>query len=402
MNIIHTDPIGHEYVRLALHIERHFEGFVDAYYGPPEIKAQVEAEGTRDVAELRSKVAALADAIAQARMDDQRRDYLGRQVTAMATVLRRLAGEELSLAEEVQGCFDILPERIDESEFEAVLREIDTLLPGTGDLPTRLADWRRRLELPKERIMPVLQLALGEARRRTAVLFDLPPGESVGLQLVSDKPWGGYNWYLGEYRSRVEVNTDQPVRANHALSLMAHEGYPGHHTEHAIKEQRWYRRAGRLEYGIQLLIAPESLVAEAIATTAFDVIFPDQEELTGWLNEAFYPAAAIQADAWQHLRLGRALEKLVVVGGNATFLLHADWRPEAEVLDYLRHYGLRTEQEARRSLRFISDPRFRTYIFNYFYGRRLLKRAGDKENLLDVFRWAVNEPVTPSAIAARA
>lgn len=399
--LLDSDPIGRDYVRLALRIERHFEGFVDSYYGPPEVKAQVEAEGTRDVAALRREAAALAEAITKTEMDDRRRGYLNRQVRAMDTVLRRLAGEEMSLAEEAQGCFNITPERIDESEFEAALREIETLLPGPGDLPTRLADWRRQFELSQERSLPVLHVALAETRRRTARLFDLPEGEAVDLQLVTDKPWGGYNWYLGNYRSRVDVNTDLPVRADRTLDLVAHEAYPGHHTEHVIKEQRWYRQAGRLEHSIQLLIAPESFVAEAIATTAFDVIFPDQAELAGWLADVFYPAAAIHVDVRQQLRLGDALEKLAGVSGNAAFLLHEDRRPEADVLDYLRHYDLLTDQEARQRLRFISDPLCRTYIFNYFYGRHLLKQAGEAGSLLDVFRWAVSEPVTPSAIAAR-
>ena len=395
------DPIGREYVRLALHVEHHFEGFVDAYFGPPEIKAQVEAEGRRTVLELRREVDGLNGAIAHAAMDATRRDYLTRQGRSMATVLRRLSGEEMSLAEEVQGCFDITPERVNETEFEAARREIDTLLPGTGDLPARLADWRRQFELPKERILPVVHMALAEARRRTAALFDLPQGEAVEVQWVTDKPWSGYNWYLGDSRSRIEVNVDLPVRADAVLGLMAHEAYPGHHTEHAIKEQRWYRQAGRLEHSIQLLVAPESFVAEAIATTAFDVIFPDREELAGWLAGVFYPAAAIQVDVEQQRRLDDALEHLAGVNGNAAFLLHEDRRPENEVLDYLRYYGLRTEAEARRSLRFISNPQFRTYTFNYFYGRHLLKQALEAGNKLDVFRWVVSEPATPSAIAAR-
>jgi len=395
------EPIGRDYLRLALRIERHFEGFVDAYYGPAELKAQVEAEGTRPITDLRRDAAALCDAIAQAEMDAARRDYLTRQVTAMQTVLRRLAGEEMSLAEEVRGCFDVVPRRTDESEFEAGQRELDTLLPGAGDLMTRLADWRKQFDLPAERILPVMQIAIGEARRRTAALFDLPEGESVDVQLVANQPWGGYNWYLGNFRSRIDVNTDLPVRANNALGLMAHETYPGHHTEHALKEKRLFRDDGRLEHSVHLLVAPESFVAEAIATTALDVIFPDRNELAAWLSDVLYPAARLHGDAQQQLRIGDALEKLAGVGGNAAFLLHEDRRPEAEVLDYYKRFGLRTEREARQGLRFISAPQFRVYIFTYFYGRTMLKRAFETSGMLAVFRWVVSEPATPSAIAAR-
>ena len=221
------------------------------------------------------------------------------------------------------------------------------------------------------------------------------------MQLVSDKPWSGFNWYEGNGRSRIDVNTDLPVRADFVLNLMAHEAYPGHHTENAVKEQGLYRGLGRLEHCVVLLNAPECLVGEAIATVAQDVIFPDRYELESWLRDALYAAAGIQVDVALQLRLVDAFEKLDGVAGNAAFLLHADRRPDEEVLAYLRRYGLRTEQEARQFLRFLSSPLSRGYIFNYSHGRRLLKRAFAVGGMREVFLWAVTEPVTPSGIAAR-
>ena len=229
----------------------------------------------------------------------------------------------------------------------------------------------------------------------------MPADESVELRLVSDRPWSGYNWYLGQSRSRIEVNTDLPVRADHVVHLMAHEAYPGHHTEQASKEERWYRRAGRLEHSILLLLAPECVISEGLATVAEEVIFPDQDELAAWLRHVLYPAAGIQADVDLQLRLARAAEKLDGVSGNAAFLLHEDGRPEDEVLAYIRRYSLRTDKEARQTLRFIGNPLFRSYIFNYSCGRRLLKQAGTTSSLRDVFRWVIREPVTPTAIVAR-
>ncbi len=394
------EPLGEEYVRLALRIERHVEGFVDSYYGPAELKAQVANEAPREIAALLDDAARLRVLIEATPMDDSRKDYLTRQVRAMHTVLRRLSGEEVSLSAEVQGCFDITPRRVPESEFEVGLRELDALLPGQGDIAARRAQWNRQFELPQERVFPVIETALAEVRRRTRAMLELPAGESVKVQLVSDQPWGGYNWYFGHSRSRVDVNTDLPVRADAAMGLMAHEGYPGHHTEHAIKEQHWYRQAGRLEHSILLLLAPESFIAEAIATVAEDVVFPDRAERAEWLRTVLYPKAGIHADVDLQMRLEQASEKLDGLGGNAAFLLHEDHRPAEEVLEYIRHYGLRTEKEAQQHLRFLSNPLFRAYVFNYADGCRLLKKAFDSGGTRDVFRWAVSEPVTPSAILA--
>ncbi len=390
-----------EYVRLAWRIERHAEGFVDGYYGPEELKAQSADEAPREIPALLDDVARLNGLLEAAVMDDTRRDYLTRQVRAVHTVLRRLGGEELSLQEEAQGCFDSIPQRVPESEFEAGLHELDALLPGHGDLPERQRQWNRQFELPQERARPVLETALAEVRRRSQALLELPEGECVEIGLVSDRPWGGYNWYLGHNRSRIEINTDLPVRADAALMLVAHEGYPGHHTEHAIKEQRWYRQAGRLEHSILLLLAPESFVAEGIATVALDVIFPDRSERAEWLRTALYPQACIQVDVDLQMRLEQAAEKLDGVMGNAAFLLHEDQRPSEEVLKYLQQYGLQTEKEAQQSLRFLSNSLYRAYIFNYADGRRLLKKAFAGGGVGDVFRWALSDPVTPSAILAR-
>lgn len=395
------DSIGQKYVRLALHLEHHIEGFVDGYYGPPEFTVEVSAEAPREAVALQDDATRLAEHVAAADIDAQRRDYLVRQVRAMQTMLRRLSGEELSLAEEVQGCFDITPLRIPESEFETGLRELDTLLPGRGDLATRHAQWNRQFELAKERILPVMETTLAEVRRRTRAMLNLPTDEGVEIQLVSNQPWAGYNWYLGQNHSRIDINTDLPVRADAATNLMAHEAYPGHHTEHMLKEQRWYRQAGRLEHSILLLLAPESFVAEAVATVAVDVISPERGEQNAWLNNVLYPKAGISVDVELQARLEQASEKLSGVSGNAAFLLHQEHRPEEEIVEYIRYYGLRTEKEARQSLRFLKRSLFRAYIFNYFFGRRLLKQAFAVGEVLNVFRRVVSEPVTPSAIVAR-
>src|SRR4029077_12933104 len=45
-------PLTSAYLELGLRLGKHVEGLVDAYYGSPELKAQVDAEGIVDPARL--------------------------------------------------------------------------------------------------------------------------------------------------------------------------------------------------------------------------------------------------------------------------------------------------------------------------------------------------------------
>ena len=72
-------------------------------------------------------------------------------------------------------------------------------------------------------------------------------GESFRYELVSDYPWGAYNWYLGDAHSLIQFNTDVPLNALGLLDICAHEGYPGHHTEAMLKEKHLYQEQGIAE-----------------------------------------------------------------------------------------------------------------------------------------------------------
>ena len=392
------DEIGKRYLTLALSLDRHFEGFVDAYFGPPELKAQAMIGEPRPLETLADDARQLHAAIQASDYDSQRQDFLLRQTQAMTAVIRSLSGDRLGFVEEVELYFDITPEMADEALFEAAHAEMDRQLSGDGALKERMATWKKGLELESGRAMRVFELACQESRRRTMAMFDLPPGEDVSLQLVAEQPWAAYNWYLGDLRSRIDLNTDLPLHAHSAVPLLAHEAYPGHHTEHAIKEYRLYRQQGRAEHAIQLLLAPECVLSEGVADNAQSVIFTDPE-LTAFLQDSLYPEAGLTGvDVEQQIRLGKASEKLRWVGCNAALLLHRDGRPPDQVQQYIERYGLRTPQEARQTMRFIQNPLFRSDIFNYATGKAVLAPLLEGEDAVDNFRRLLSEPLTPTQV----
>lgn len=392
------DEIERRYLTLALNLDRHFEGFIDAYFGPPDLRTEVTTGEPRPLTLLAEDAQQLQVAIAASDYGPQRADFLTRQTRAMAAVIHSLAGTPLEYVSEVQLYFDITPQMVDEAVFEAAHSEINRLLPGDGALVERMAAWKQHLEIRADRILPVFELALRETRRRTLARFALPPGEDLSLQLVENQPWAAYNWYLGDYQSRVELNTDLPLRADSAVPLLAHEAYAGHHTEHALKEHLLNRQQGRAEHAVQLLLAPECVLAEGIANSAQKILF-DDAELIAFLRDELYPLAGLpDIDVEMQIQLRAALKDLSGVASNGALLLHRDGRPATEVQQYLEHYGLETPKEAVQTIKFLQNPLFRSYIFNYASGEALLSPLLQGADAVDVFYRLLTEPFTPSQV----
>jgi hypothetical protein len=387
------DSISSRYIQLAFAIEAHIEGFIDAYFGPPALKAPAER---REPAAIVDDLAALRAEVAASDYPAGRKAYLEAQLRAMQATARKLAGEQLSYSDEVRLLFDIEPLFTPETVFEEANAALDQQLPGSGSVAERMEAWKKRFEVTPEQARQMIELISSEARRRTAELVTLPTGESVEFALVSDKPWSGYNWYLGNGRSLVEINTDLPIKANTLLGLVCHEAYPGHHTEHALKEQLLYNERGWGEQAIQLINTPECVISEGIATLAEELLFGPEAE--SWAAEHLYPLAGIEGDPTRERRIDAASWNLRALSGNAALLLHEQGADPEEVVRYIMRYGLRSEREARQSLRFISTPLWRAYIFTYFMGRELLNSwlaAGDRTAR---FRQLLTEQIAPSAL----
>ena len=395
--------IGQTYVQLALAIGQHVPGYVDAYFGPPEWKAQVDAQEARPVPLLARDVAGLSAAIeSDIGLDPQRKDFLTRQVRAMDTSLRILQGEKLSLVEEAEGFFDITPVWTDEAVFEDAHRALGELLPPGGSLMKRMSIRKKSTELSVAQAEEVCPFVLERLRSLTQERFPIPAEETFELKFVSDQPWGAYNWYLGHCHSRIEINTDVPlyiVGEPGLTGLLAHEAYPGHHTELANKETKLYQQAGYTEQCLSLLNAPSCVVSEGMATCALEVLM-DEEEQVAWLSDELFPRAGFgHLDARQELAINKAQEKLAGVVPNAAFLLHEQGVDEGEVRDYIQEYGLLSEVVARKAVEFLSTPLYRSYAFTYYCGSELLRGLVEKTGHWDAwYTRLLTEPVTPHQI----
>ncbi len=393
------DPWTRDYALLGLRMDRLAPGTVDAWMGPPAWREAVNGEPRPTPDALRAAADDLLQRLPTMGYAPVRAAYLTRQVRAMQAGARLLGGESMSLAEQARLFFDIRPERVPETAFEAAHAAMDAALPGPGSLAERLAAWRQQLVVPPEHLPPLLDRIAVEVRSRTAGHIALPDGESIEIVLVRDQPWAAYNWYLGGARSRIEVNTDLPAYANNLVDYMAHEGYPGHHTEHALREMRQFRGKGQGEYAIQIINTPENLIAEAIATCACSLIFDGDDDLA-WLAAELLPGLGMTMDVAQATQVRAASRALRAVQGNAAFLLHEDGRSPDEVAAYLERWGLYQPREARKQLEFLQSPLWRAYTFTYIYGRQLLAPLLAGADRFAVFERVATEPVYPSLLAA--
>jgi hypothetical protein len=347
-------------VLLGLRLGRHVDGLVDAYYGPPELKEQVDAEPLVEPPALVAEGDALL-----AELDD---GWLRDQALGVRTYAGRLAGEEISYSDEVERCYGVRPRRRGAEAYVAAHDRLDELLPGTGPLSERYQAWRSDSTVPVELVVPLVQDAAAELRAATVDLVELPEGEQLVVEGVHDEPWWAFNYYLGGLRSRVAVNLDVPTTCRECVHLAGHEVYPGHHTEHALKEQLLVRGQGKVEEAIQLVPTPSALVGEGIAEAGPDLVM--NEDLRERLVAAIR-RRGLEYDAEHAEAVADARRALRPVSLDAALMIHEDGASVEEAEAYVRQWALVSPDEAAHTVRFIVDPTWRAYVVNYSAGRDL-------------------------------
>jgi hypothetical protein len=357
------------YLLLGLRLGRHVEGLVDSYYGPAELQEQAESEPVRPAADLVSD----ADGL----LADLEDGWLHDQVRGLRTYAGVLAGERLSYSDEVEGCYLVRPTPPEPEAYAAAHERLEALLPGDGTLAERREQFRASQLVTRERLVPALRDLVTELRARAAAIVDLPEGEGLDLEEVSDEPWWAFNYYLGGLRSRVVVNVDVPTTADDLVELAAHEVYPGHHTEHALKERLLAQERGQIEESIQLVPTPQAVLSEGIAESGRDLVLDEEGSAA--------TVAILRRHDLPYDERAPAVRKAVAplrrVGLDAALLIHEEGASEDEAAAYVERWALATPELARRSVAFVTNPTWRSYVITYSAGGDLVRgyTRGDPE-----------------------
>jgi hypothetical protein len=236
-------------------VGEHVEDFVDAYFGPAALKQEVLAGAPHDPHSLRDEALALSEDAPGEGLEDDRVQWLLGQLRGIECVTARLAGEDITWADEVERCFRIRPLQVDEEFVRASHERLDDVLPGSSDLSSRYNAWLDAANVPRETLPHAIDILSGELRRRAAGIVDLPPDERVDYETVRGEVWEAFNSYRGDLCSVVEVNEDLPISLTSLIDIVAHEAYPGHHTERVCKESLLYRDKSRFETSVTIALS---------------------------------------------------------------------------------------------------------------------------------------------------
>ena len=399
------------YVRLVLALGRHDPDAVDAYYGPPEWRA--EDREAPPLSRIRMEAAALAERIAalpapEEEMAELRRRFLVGQLAAVAARAEIVAGKRLPFDEESAVLYDAIAPTHSEEHFCALRARLEDALPGSAPLAERYQAFRAAFAIPLDRVDRVFRAAIAAARERTVRRIALPEGETFVVEYAHDRPWSGYNWYQGGFRSRIQVNTDLPIYVERALDLACHEGYPGHHVYNVLLEKHLARDRGWIEFEVYPLFSPESLIAEGSANFGIEVAFPDAERLAFEKN-VLYPLAELDPLRAEEYERVRKLTEGLAYAGNEAARRYLDGAMDARsAAAWLVEYSLLSPAQAAQRVRFIE--KYRSYVVNYNLGKDLVRAwvetrggtAEEPERRWRVFESLLAAPRLPSQLAGAA
>jgi hypothetical protein len=393
-----------EYLFLELSMGLHDPAQVDAYFGPEQLQRQAETEAlTLD--QIAQRAAKLTRSIAtwheagMDKMERQRVRSLELRLRALQTRIRLNQGEEISFDKESRLLFDAVAPTHDAAFFEGILDQIDALLPGEGPLPERVSAFREHFIIPPERLSAVFDAALAECRRRTLLQIELPAHESFSVEFVTDKPWGGYNWYQGNANSLIQVNTDLPSYIDSAVDLGCHEGYPGHHTYNTLLEQNLVLDKNWQEFSLYPLFSPQSLLAEGSANYGIELAFPGDERIE-FERKHLFPLAGLDAsDADRYYQLAKLRSQLDYATNEAARQYLNGTFSSEQAQEWLISYALDTPERAAKRISFFDS--YRSYVINYNYGQDLVAEwvnadEADSEQRWERFIRLLSSPMSPA------
>ena len=361
------------------------------------MRAEVESGPVPRAADLRTRAAELLRELASAGLEPARSRWLAGQLTGLECSARVLDGSPVGFLEQVEAYFQVRPQLGDEQAYAQAHAELDALLPGDGSLLERYTAYRDGSTVPVDLLPVAVREVSTLLRERARAAFPLPDEEVVDYEVVRCQPWSGFSSYLGGFRSTVAINADLPVGLGTLPWLVAHESYPGHHTERCRKQ---VAQADLPEYDLWLVNTPENLLAEGLADLGLTGL-----GLRSWgsVVAELYADLGLAYDGERGQRIAAAVAPLGAVRQDAAILLHDRGASADEARGHLARWALLSPQRADKTLAFLHSPLWRTYMSTYVEGERLvsgwLDGRPDGTPVGQRFVRLLDEQLTPAALS---
>ena len=403
----HLNALARQYVRLGLRIGQYDKEFVDAYYGPDSLKPVSAALTVFPKDSFLTEVSRLSNELNSfhANVNDtlvSRARWMGAQLKAFERRVKLFGGDSASFEVECRELYGVTPPIFDSAHFKKIARALNDLLPGKGTVNMRLQKLANHFVIPPAKLDTVIQAAIAESRKRTQQHFELPGNESFNLEFVTDKPWGGYNWYKGNYKSLIQINTDLDILIDDVIDVGSHESYPGHHVYNMLLEKNLYHDKRWVEISLYPLFSPQSFIAEGSANYGIALAFPGEEKV-GFAKEVLLPLAGVDTSGIAlYFKALELTEQLNYVMNEVSRGLLNHTMNDDQALYWLKNFYLMDDEKAKKSMSFIRQNR--SYVINYNYGKDLVKayveRVGgiNSAKRWEAFGWLLSNPVLASQL----
>ncbi len=396
------DALASQYVRLGLAIGQYDKDFVDAYYGPDSLKPTTAASAVFPKDTFLTEISNLATTLSSLHAHDNdtlanRARWMSAQLKSFERRVKLFGGDSASFEVECRELYGVTPPVYDSSHFTKIVQTLNDILPGRGAVNARFQNLANRFVIPPTKLDTVIQAAIAESRKRTQQYFELPESESFNLEFVTDKPWGGYNWYKGKYKSLIQINTDLDILIDDVIDVGSHESYPGHHVYNMLLEKNLYRDKGWVEVSLYPLFSPQSFIAEGSANYGIALAFPGDEKVR-FAREVLLPLAGVDTTGIErYFKALELTEQLNYVMNEVTRGLLNGTMNEARAISWLKRFYLMDDDKAKKSMSFIRQNR--SYVINYNYGKDLVKAyvegkaSTDIDKQWEAFGWLLSNPV---------
>jgi hypothetical protein len=410
------DALAIDYIHLTLAMGAHDSNYVDAYYGPAQLQEDVK-KAPLTLAEIKVKALLMQQAFNELNqlarrnpksMDGLRLEFLKKQTIAMLGRIDLLQGKKMRFDEESAVLYDTVAPHHTRQHFAAILKEIDTLLPGAGSTAERVNAFRAQFIIPKDKLRSVFEAAIQGCREQTLKHIRLPEGENFKLEFVTGKPWSGYNWYQGKFQSLIQINTELPIYIERALDIGCHEGYPGHHVYNVLLEKNLVNERKWQEFSVYPLFSPQSLIAEGSANYGIEMAFPEAVRRS-FQHDVLYPLAGIDPALLEKYDAVQKLTSQLSYAENEAARDYLDGKLTREqAIEVLVSDALYPREKAPQRTRFVDA--YRSYVINYNVGKDLVKQyveshsakaksdAAKSEKRWTIFEQLLSSPRLPSGL----
>ncbi len=371
------DDFAQNYIILGLRINKHINGYVEHYYGPSELKTKVDTEKTLSPNKLLKDCLVLKNQLTNQGFEAKRQKFLLKNIEAMETIIRKLTGEKIPYLEQVERLFDFKPVLYKDEFFYNLKEKAENLYTGIGTLNERIKKYAKQRTIPSVKLVELLEKALKIAQNRTKGLFQdlLPNNEHVKVAEVINKSWTMYNWYQGNFISKIDINISRVYYWTSLLNLACHEGYPGHHTESVVRDLTLFRNKGYFESSILLIYTPEMVLHEGMGEIAEDVIFDKKEKAEKLLNEFCpNPEREVPIDILNHqLEIAKGFRKFQE---KLAYLKYVNEWNDEDLIKYSQDLELISDEGINYMLDFISDNLWAPYVMVYQGDQIITKKYG--------------------------